>query len=148
MASVVAMNVFGTVNTMAPGPMPAAIRAKRRASVPLPTPTQCWVVQYAAKSRSNSSTMGPPMNPAVSRARLKTADSSSFSSAWRVTRSRKGILGIRINGRGGTGIEKGDSLGQASPPRVPSVGTQLLMRLVLLLYHDCIASNRYQYLEI
>ena len=36
-ASVVAMKVFGTVTTMSPLPMPAAIRAKRSASVPLLT---------------------------------------------------------------------------------------------------------------
>ena len=39
-ASVVAMNVFGTVTTASPAPTPAAIRANRSASVPLPTPTQ------------------------------------------------------------------------------------------------------------
>jgi hypothetical protein len=39
-ASVVAMNVFGTVTTMSRGLTPAAIRANLNASVPLPTPTQ------------------------------------------------------------------------------------------------------------
>ena len=58
-ASVVAMNVFGTVTTMSPGPIPAAISAKRSASVPLPTPTQYFASQNAANSRSNSSTMRP-----------------------------------------------------------------------------------------
>ncbi len=60
-ASVVAMKVFGTVTTVSPLPMPAAIRAKRRASVPLPTPTQCSVPQKAANSFSKPSTSSPPM---------------------------------------------------------------------------------------
>ena len=64
-ASVVAMNVFGTVTTVSPGFTPAAISANRSASVPLPTPTQCRAPQNSAKSRSNPSTIGPPMNPAV-----------------------------------------------------------------------------------
>ena len=41
MASVVAMNVCGTVTTTSPGFTPLAIRAKRRASVPLLTATEC-----------------------------------------------------------------------------------------------------------
>ena len=95
MASVVAMNVFGTVSTMAPGPIPAAIRANRSASVPLATPTQCSVPQNPAKSRSKPSTMGPPTNPPVRKASAKTACSSSFSSSWGATKSRNGILDIR-----------------------------------------------------
>ena len=39
-ASVVAMNVFGTVTTMSPDRIPSAMMANRKASVPLPTPTQ------------------------------------------------------------------------------------------------------------
>ena len=44
---------------------PAAISANRRASVPLLTPTACRTSQNSAKSFSKSSTIGPPMNPAV-----------------------------------------------------------------------------------
>src|SRR5437763_192002 len=58
MASVVAMNVFGTVSTVSPGCTPAAISAKRKASVPLPTPTQCGASQNSANSTSKYSTIG------------------------------------------------------------------------------------------
>ena len=44
-ASVVAMKVFGTVITVSPGLIPAAIKANRSASVPLDTPTQCCASQ-------------------------------------------------------------------------------------------------------
>jgi len=44
-ASTVAMKVKGTVMTSSPGPIPAAIKAKQRASVPLLTPTQYSVSQ-------------------------------------------------------------------------------------------------------
>ena len=50
-ASVVAMNVCGTVTTMSPAWTPAAISANRTASVPLLTPTQCAVSQNLANSR-------------------------------------------------------------------------------------------------
>src|SRR5438105_2044096 len=62
MASVVAIKVFGTVITVLPGCTPAAIRANRSASVPLPTPTQYWTPQNRANSCSNSSTISPPTN--------------------------------------------------------------------------------------
>ena len=58
MASTVAMNVCATVTTASPGPTPAAISANRTASVPLATPTQYFVPQKAANSRSNASTCG------------------------------------------------------------------------------------------
>jgi hypothetical protein len=38
-AAAVAIKVIGTVITPSPGPIPSAIRASRKASVPLPTPT-------------------------------------------------------------------------------------------------------------
>ena len=91
-ASVVAINVFGTVTAMSPSPMPAAISANRSASVPLPTPIHWDTSQNAANSRSNASTIGPPINPAVSRAELKTPSNSSRSSLCGVTRSKNGIL--------------------------------------------------------
>ena len=64
-ASVVAMKVCGTVTTMSPGCTPAAVSAKRTASVPLATPTQYFESQYAANSFSKFSTIGPPTKPAV-----------------------------------------------------------------------------------
>src|SRR3990170_6183554 len=94
MASAVAMKVRGTVTTVSPRWTPAAMSAKRRASVPLAMPTQKRDSQNWAKSRSNSWTMGPPMNPAVSRAALKTESSSSRRSRWTVRRSRKGTSAL------------------------------------------------------
>ena len=49
MASVVAMNVCGTVTTTSPGFTPAAISAKRRASVPLLTATARFGVAERGK---------------------------------------------------------------------------------------------------
>jgi hypothetical protein len=43
------------------GPIPAAISAKRSASVPLLTATACATPQKAANSRSSPSISGPPM---------------------------------------------------------------------------------------
>src|SRR6266852_3598758 len=96
MASVVAMNVLGTVTTVSPGCTPAAIRANRKASVPLATPMQYCTPQNCAKSRSKSSTIGPPTNPAVFRALRKTDTNSSSSSRWGVTRSKKGMLPLPV----------------------------------------------------
>ena len=79
-ASVVAMNVSGVVTAMSPRCTPAAISAKRSASVPLATPTQNRDSQNSAKSRSNSSTTVPPTNPAVSRVTSNADRSSSRSS--------------------------------------------------------------------
>src|SRR6267378_265572 len=92
MASVVAMKVCGTVITISPRSMPAAMKAKRSASVPLFTPTQNFVSQNRAKSRSNSSTVGPPMKPALLNAFFTTANDSSSSSLCGVTRSRNGTF--------------------------------------------------------
>src|SRR6267143_3725275 len=92
MASVVAMNVWGTVITISPDSMPAAIKAKRNASVPLFTPTQNFASQNRANSRSNSSTIGPPMKPALLKAFFTTANNSSSSSLCGVTRSRNGTF--------------------------------------------------------
>src|SRR2546427_740913 len=96
MASVVAMKVFGTVTTVSPGRTPAAIRANRKASVPLPTPTHCCTPQNCAKSRSKSSTIRPPTNPAVIRALRKTDTDSSSNSRWGATRSKKGMLPLPV----------------------------------------------------
>src|SRR5882762_677761 len=97
MASVVAMNVWGTLITISPGSTPAAMKAKRRASVPLFTPTQNFASQNRANSRSNSSTMGPPMKPALLNAFFTTANNSSSSSLCDVTRSRNGtFVGLAI----------------------------------------------------
>src|SRR4029077_16622376 len=76
--------------TASPALMPAAVRANRSASVPLATPTQYWVSQYLAKAFSKSSTIGPPINPALDNALLSTETISSSSSKCGVIRSRKG----------------------------------------------------------
>src|SRR5436190_5551870 len=90
MASVVAMNVFGTVRTVSPGRTPPAINAKRSASVPLPTPTAWRTPQNSANSRSNASTEGPPTKAALARALRKTETSSASSSRCCATRSKNG----------------------------------------------------------
>src|SRR5271154_591136 len=93
-ASVVAIKVCETVTTVSPCFTPAAIKAKRTASVPLASPTQYRVSQNLANSRSNSSTIGPPTKPAVRRTFWHTARSSASSSTCGVTRSRKGIFSL------------------------------------------------------
>src|SRR2546428_1132789 len=114
-ASVVAMKVFGTVTTVSPGCTPAAIRANRKASVPLPTPTQFCTPQNCAKSRSKSSTILPPTNPAVFRALLKTDTNSSSSSRWGVTRSKKGMLPLPVIRQPQLGRDQAED-----PRRIPS----------------------------
>src|ERR1700722_9090111 len=91
-ASVVPMNVCGTVNTTSPVCTPEAIIAKRNASVPLLMAIEWLVPQKAANAFSNSSTIGPPMKPAVSRAWRNTPVSCCSSSRCGVTRSRKGMF--------------------------------------------------------
>src|ERR1035438_3386205 len=90
MASVVAINVFGTVSTTSPGRTPEAIKAKRSASVPLLTPTQWPESQKVANAFSNSSTIDPPTKLAVRNPLRKMPTSSFSSSRWGATRSRKG----------------------------------------------------------
>src|ERR1035437_4795209 len=90
------MNVFGTVTTTSPGCTPAAMRAKRNASVPLPTPTQCDVSQKAAKAFSNCCTIGPPMKVPVLRACRNTATSSFSRTRCREIRSRNGMLSFEV----------------------------------------------------
>src|ERR1035438_3333959 len=97
MASVVAINVFGTVSTTSPGCTPHAMMAKRNASSDLLTATEWLAPQKAAKAFSKFSTTGPPMKPAVSRARRNTPVSSFSSSTCGVIRSRKGMqLGMPL----------------------------------------------------
>ena len=90
-ASVVAMNVCGTVTTTSPGFTPLAMRAKRRASVPLLTATEWLTSQNFANADSNSSTMGPPIKLALRKALRKTSVNSCSSSTCGVIRSRKGM---------------------------------------------------------
>src|ERR1035437_2418188 len=91
-ASVVAINVCGTVTTASPGLTPAAISANLNASVPLPTPTQWRASQNNANAVSNLSTAGPPTKLAVSRTPLNAATNSSLISWCCVTRSKNAIL--------------------------------------------------------
>src|SRR3989449_9344407 len=125
MASVVAMKVNGTVTTVSPGWTPAATSARRRASVPLAIPTQNCESQNSEKSRSNSCTTGPPMNPAVSRAVSKTDRSSSRSSRCTVTSSRNGISPVLMRRpRPGRCARESSSHG----PRAPGDGPQQTRR--------------------
>src|SRR6185437_16263063 len=94
-ASAVAIKLLGTVITACPAPIPAASKAKRRASVPLLTPMQWRVPQNSAKPFSNCSSMGPLVNTAVLKAWLTTARISSCSSRCGLTRSRNGTEDVR-----------------------------------------------------
>ena len=58
-ASAVAMKVLTGTMTSSPGPTPAACSARRTASVPVLTPTQCAAPQNAANAASNSVSSGP-----------------------------------------------------------------------------------------
>ena len=69
---------MGMVTTTSPSFTPAAISAKRSASVPLLTPMEKRVSQNSAKSFSNPSTAGPPIKPAVRSAERKTLDELLF----------------------------------------------------------------------
>src|SRR5438128_491253 len=120
------MKVSGTVTTVSPSWTPAATRAKRSASVPLATPTQTFDSQNSEKSRSNSCTTGPPMNPAVSRAVSKTDRSSSRSSRCTVTSSRNGISPVLMRRpRPGRCARESSSHG----PRAPGDGPQQTRRV-------------------
>src|SRR5258708_26155671 len=73
------------------------MKGRGRAEVQLFTRTQKFASQTCASSRSNSSTMGPPMKPALLNAVFTTANNSSSSSLCGVTRSRNGtFVGLAI----------------------------------------------------
>ena len=60
------------------GLTPQVIRAKRKASVPLLTAIEWLGVAESRERLSKSSTIGPPMKPAVRKARRNTPVSSCF----------------------------------------------------------------------
>jgi len=70
-ASVVAMNVMGTVTTVLPGLTPAAIRARRSASVPWPSDCRTAIAE-TGEVALEALDQGRPRRPAVSRAASKT----------------------------------------------------------------------------
>src|ERR1035441_9805107 len=86
-----AISAYRSAPDAKPGLTPHAMMAKRNASVPLLTATEWLAPQKAAKAFSKFSTTGPPMKPAVSRARRNTPVSSFSSSTCGVIRSRKGM---------------------------------------------------------
>jgi hypothetical protein len=53
------MKEFATVTTSSPSPIPAAFNARKRASVPDPTPTPYRTPQYVANSFSKAETSSP-----------------------------------------------------------------------------------------
>jgi len=71
----VAKNVYGVVMTSSPGPIPSVIRAHRRASVPLETPTAAAQPLYLAIASSICFTCGPLM---------KWAESTTSSTAFMI----------------------------------------------------------------
>ena len=62
--STVAMNVFATVTTASPGPHAGSHQREADGVGAAASPTQNFVPQYSANSRSNASTSGPPMKAA------------------------------------------------------------------------------------
>ncbi len=60
-ASDVAMKLFAGTRTSSPAPIPRILSAINRASVPFPTPTQCFTLQKSAKAFSNELTCAPPI---------------------------------------------------------------------------------------
>ena len=90
MASAVAMNVFGTVITSSPAPMPNPSRDSHSAEVPLLTPAANSHPQYAANWVSNSATKGPPAKAVLSSTRNRADTTSSRMDAYCAFRSRSG----------------------------------------------------------
>jgi hypothetical protein len=69
------------VITSSPSPMPAALRAIVRPSVPLPTPTEAKVDRYSVASASKAFTLGPRMNCPLRTTARTAASTSSCTSA-------------------------------------------------------------------
>jgi hypothetical protein len=72
----VAKKVNGEVSTSSPGPMPRAISATSRASVPEDTPTAGGRPTNAPSSASRASTSGPMMKFWLSITRVMAASTS------------------------------------------------------------------------
>lgn len=90
--SAVEMKVKGTVITSSPGPMPRAINAIWRESVPLETVRQCLTPTYSASCFSSSATCGPRMYCPSSRTSWMAAFISSLWSWYCFFRSMNCIV--------------------------------------------------------
>src|SRR5438093_3622646 len=90
-ASTVAKNVCDTVMPSSPAETPHARMASCSASVPLPTPTLCFVPMYAANSWSNAFTFGPIVSCMLSRTSSIARRTSSRIVRYCAFRSTRGI---------------------------------------------------------
>ena len=94
------MNVNGDVMTSSPAPMPSAIIAIIRVSVPLDAAMQYRVPAYFASTASSSATSGPMMNCPCSNTRASRASIDGLSLRYWVLRSMKSIcVAHAANGR-------------------------------------------------
>src|SRR3990172_12097273 len=91
-ASAVAINVWETVMTSSPRPIPEARRARYRASVPEPTPTAKREPQKLAKSCSRAWTFSPRKRCFPSRVRATASWTSPRMGAYCLLRSTNGIF--------------------------------------------------------
>src|SRR5271157_4395862 len=94
MEPAVAMKLKGDVMTSSPGPMPAAIKERTRASVPEAQPMANLAPSFAASSSSRSFTSGPRMKYWLSKTRVTAAITSSRMEANWARRSRKSKAGL------------------------------------------------------
>jgi len=106
-ASEVAMKLLAGTATSSSGPTPRALRARYRASVPFPTPMQCFTPQNEANLSSKDLTYLPPTK-AVSEMTLEMASSICGLMAWYcLFRSTSGIcilFSCQVRSRAGGGI--------------------------------------------
>jgi len=82
MQPAVAKNEYVLVTTSSPAPIPSAIIAASRASVPEETPMASRTCSDAATSRSNPSTSGPMMKRWLSHTRSMACRISSRSGLY------------------------------------------------------------------
>ena len=90
-ASDVAMKLFATVMTSSSLPIPMAFNARKMASVPFPTPMQCFAPQNAANADSNALTKGPPMKADFEMTSAIAWSISSLMLSYCAFRSTSGI---------------------------------------------------------
>ncbi len=88
----VAKKVYGVVITSSPGPIPSAISAISRASLPDETVTAWAQPQYGASLLSHSATAGPRMHCWLSKTPSTAARISSRIVAYWTLRSSRGTV--------------------------------------------------------
>src|SRR5271166_5045503 len=98
MEPAVATKLKGVVMTSSPGPIPAAMRARMRASVPEAHPMAYLAPSFVAISSSNCCTSGPRMNCRDSKTRETASITSSLMEANCAFKSRNGNAGFTASG--------------------------------------------------